>query len=76
MLATAQNVRRLWCEHCSRITKHETGFFDDTMALGCALGFFTCGIGWLIIPVGLILGRNYVCCMCGTKRTKQFWSSK
>ena len=70
MIVSAQNIKRLQCKHCGRITKHETGFYDDTAALGCALGFFTCGLGWLLIPVGMIVGREYVCCMCGTKRRK------
>lgn len=74
MLST-QEIKRLWCDCCGETTRHETGFFDDPVSLGCALGFFTCGLGWLLVPIGVIVGREYVCTECGTKRRKQFFSS-
>jgi dipeptide/tripeptide permease len=70
MIASTHDIKQLWCKHCSKTTRHEAGSNDHPVALAFGLGFFTCGLAWLLIPVSLAMGREYVCAECGMKRRK------
>lgn len=52
------------CKRCKQHTLHEN---DNLMGGLIALGFFTCGLLWALVPLAMMVPRN-VCQTCGTRR--------